>query len=277
MGTSVSWTGWPLFPAWPVSTTPHWASCLGPEGERGRKFLTSSMRMLQYRPPNPAKVFMLKFLIWFLHIPPAHWSTLILLIYIHSIWTKMANELVQVEYLTLKFIFKAKRWTCLFIFFRRTNNNKDVLCMFNYCRYADTPRGEHFSGHSDWIPEHSRGDEPAEFQAANEHLFRPAAHCQHLRGFWKVRSGGTGFNIIPAFSPHQHPPSDPLSESITKERTEVIFQGTLNQDPKDPKAVWEEYQFRCKPGDVYRRPCLISPYHYRLDWLMWFAAFQVSF
>uniref|UniRef100_A0A8D3C447 Lipase maturation factor n=1 Tax=Scophthalmus maximus TaxID=52904 RepID=A0A8D3C447_SCOMX len=62
--------------------------------------------------------------------------------------------------------------------------------------------------------------------------------------------------------------------SITKERTEVIFQGTLSPDPKDPDAVWEEYQFLCKPGDVYRRPCLLSPYHYRLDWLMWFAAFQ---
>lgn len=62
--------------------------------------------------------------------------------------------------------------------------------------------------------------------------------------------------------------------SITKERTEVIFQGTLSQDPKDPEALWEEYQFLCKPGDIYRRPCVISPYHYRLDWLMWFAAFQ---
>ncbi|XP_076025740.1 lipase maturation factor 1 [Genypterus blacodes] len=62
--------------------------------------------------------------------------------------------------------------------------------------------------------------------------------------------------------------------SITKERTEVIFQGTASSDPKDPQAVWEEYQFLCKPGDVYRRPCIVSPYHYRLDWLMWFAAFQ---
>ncbi|KAM3859979.1 lipase maturation factor 1 [Diretmus argenteus] len=62
--------------------------------------------------------------------------------------------------------------------------------------------------------------------------------------------------------------------SITKERTEVIFQGTLSPDPKDPAAVWEEFQFLCKPGDIYRRPCLLSPYHYRLDWLMWFAAFQ---
>ncbi|XP_035256319.1 lipase maturation factor 1 [Anguilla anguilla] len=62
--------------------------------------------------------------------------------------------------------------------------------------------------------------------------------------------------------------------SITKERTEVVFQGTLSSDPADPAALWEEYEFMCKPGGLHRRPCLISPYHYRLDWLMWFAAFQ---
>ncbi|CAM9466079.1 unnamed protein product, partial [Choristocarpus tenellus] len=32
--------------------------------------------------------------------------------------------------------------------------------------------------------------------------------------------------------------------------------------------------FKCKPGDIDRRPCVITPYHYRLDWLLWFAAFQ---
>ncbi|KYO30816.1 lipase maturation factor 1 isoform B [Alligator mississippiensis] len=62
--------------------------------------------------------------------------------------------------------------------------------------------------------------------------------------------------------------------SITKERTEVIIQGTSSLNPNDPAAVWEEYEFKCKPGDLKRRPCLITPYHYRLDWLMWFAAFQ---
>lgn len=36
-----------------------------------------------------------------------------------------------------------------------------------------------------------------------------------------------------------------------------------------------EYEFPCKPGRVDRRPCVITPYHYRMDWLMWFAAFQV--
>ena len=25
------------------------------------------------------------------------------------------------------------------------------------------------------------------------------------------------------------------------------------------------------PGDVRRRPCVVTPYHYRLDWQMWFV------
>ncbi|ELU02414.1 hypothetical protein CAPTEDRAFT_179420 [Capitella teleta] len=62
--------------------------------------------------------------------------------------------------------------------------------------------------------------------------------------------------------------------SITKERTEVVFQGTHSLEPNAPNAEWKDYEFKCKPGNITRRPCLISPYHYRLDWLMWFAAFQ---
>ena len=61
--------------------------------------------------------------------------------------------------------------------------------------------------------------------------------------------------------------------SITKERTEVIFQGTWNTTINS-KTHWQELEFKCKPGRISRRPCVISPYHYRLDWLMWFAAFQ---
>lgn len=65
--------------------------------------------------------------------------------------------------------------------------------------------------------------------------------------------------------------------SVTKERTEVIFKGTNSQSnpvSQSEKPIWHEYEFKCKPGDITRRPCIISPYHYRLDWLMWFAAFQ---
>ncbi|XP_060028663.1 lipase maturation factor 1 isoform X2 [Erinaceus europaeus] len=62
--------------------------------------------------------------------------------------------------------------------------------------------------------------------------------------------------------------------SITRERTEVVLQGTASPNASAPDAEWQEYEFKCKPGGLWRRPCLLSPYHHRLDWLMWFAAFQ---
>ena len=36
--------------------------------------------------------------------------------------------------------------------------------------------------------------------------------------------------------------------SVTKQRTEVVLEGTLAADPDNPKAIWEEYDFKCKPG-----------------------------
>jgi Lipase maturation factor len=59
--------------------------------------------------------------------------------------------------------------------------------------------------------------------------------------------------------------------SIGRERYEIVLEGT-EDDPKDPQARWQEYDFECKPGTPARRPCWISPYHYRLDWQMWFLA-----
>jgi hypothetical protein len=59
--------------------------------------------------------------------------------------------------------------------------------------------------------------------------------------------------------------------SVGRERYEIVLEGTEG-DPRDPGARWIEYEFKCKPGDPERRPCWISPYHYRLDWQMWFLA-----
>jgi hypothetical protein len=59
--------------------------------------------------------------------------------------------------------------------------------------------------------------------------------------------------------------------SVSRERYEVILQGTSDTEI-GPDTVWREYQLECKPGDVTRRPCVVSPYHYRLDWEIWFAA-----
>lgn len=49
------------------------------------------------------------------------------------------------------------------------------------------------------------------------------------------------------------------------------MEGTLDREI-GPTTRWLEYELPCKPGDVQRAPCLITPYHYRLDRQLWFAA-----
>jgi hypothetical protein len=63
--------------------------------------------------------------------------------------------------------------------------------------------------------------------------------------------------------------------SVGRERYEVVLEGTSDAYI-GPDTRWEEYELPCKPGDPGRRPCVISPYHYRLDWQMWFAAMSTA-
>ena len=56
--------------------------------------------------------------------------------------------------------------------------------------------------------------------------------------------------------------------TVTKERIEIVVEGTQDDDPD--AADWREYEFKGKPGDVRRVPRQFAPYHLRLDWLMWF-------
>lgn len=59
--------------------------------------------------------------------------------------------------------------------------------------------------------------------------------------------------------------------SVGRVRSELVIEGTLDAS-LGPTTVWREYEFRAKPGDPLRRPPWLTPYHRRLDWLMWFAA-----
>src|SRR6185369_1421337 len=59
--------------------------------------------------------------------------------------------------------------------------------------------------------------------------------------------------------------------AVGRVRDEIIIEGTDDAAP-GPNSEWKAYELPCKPGDVARRPCVVSPYHYRLDWQMWFAA-----
>jgi hypothetical protein len=58
--------------------------------------------------------------------------------------------------------------------------------------------------------------------------------------------------------------------SVGRERYEIVVEGTNDDDPQG--ATWLAYEFRCKPGRLDRRPCVVAPYQYRIDWQMWFAA-----
>ncbi len=58
--------------------------------------------------------------------------------------------------------------------------------------------------------------------------------------------------------------------TVTADRHELVIEGTLDRDPAT--ATWHAYELPCKPGDLARRPCILGPYHRRLDWLIWFAA-----
>jgi hypothetical protein len=64
--------------------------------------------------------------------------------------------------------------------------------------------------------------------------------------------------------------------SITRQRYEIVIEGT-SAATVSAEAEWREYRFKAKPGDPWRRPRQIAPYHLRLDWLMWFAALSPSY
>ena len=60
--------------------------------------------------------------------------------------------------------------------------------------------------------------------------------------------------------------------SVGSERAEIVIEGR-----EKGSEDWLEYDFKCKPGALEKRPCWISPYHYRLDWLAWFAGLEIGY
>ena len=65
-----------------------------------------------------------------------------------------------------------------------------------------------------------------------------------------------------------------LFGAVGKKRHELIIEGTTDESV-DTHTSWRSYEFKAKPGATDRPLPLISPYHYRLDWQIWFAAMSV--
>jgi hypothetical protein len=116
--------------------------------------------------------------------------------------------------------------------------------------------------------------------AASRSSVQSAARRLTLRAVVGVVLTLSVFPVVNMISPDQRMNAsfDPLRlvntygafGSVEHERHEVVLEGTWD-DPLSGEARWSEYEFPCKPGDPARRPCLVTPYHYRLDWQMWFA------
>ena len=62
--------------------------------------------------------------------------------------------------------------------------------------------------------------------------------------------------------------------SVTRQRYEVIVEGTSDEHPSD-QSVWKGYEFKGRPGETRRVPPQVAPYHLRLDWLMWFLPLSI--
>jgi predicted DCC family thiol-disulfide oxidoreductase YuxK len=59
-----------------------------------------------------------------------------------------------------------------------------------------------------------------------------------------------------------------LFRVMTKSRPEIIIEGSADG------REWLPYEFKWKPGALDRAPGWVAPHQPRLDWQMWFAAFE---
>jgi len=62
--------------------------------------------------------------------------------------------------------------------------------------------------------------------------------------------------------------------SVGKKRYEPIVSIAYAKEGNNNVLEWIEIDFPCKPGSLDRRPCFCAPYHYRLDWNIWFIGFK---
>lgn len=115
-----------------------------------------------------------------------------------------------------------------------------------------------------------------------------ALHGQPSRSMmttaWVVTTTVGFLSIQPVFnliSPHQvmNTSYDPLDlvntygafGTVEKERYNVIFEGTNDENPGD-SAEWKSYIYRGLPIVLDKKPPQIAPYQLHLDWQIWFAS-----
>lgn len=103
-------------------------------------------------------------------------------------------------------------------------------------------------------------------------MFGVAAPLAGLSLFWCARAflpptaDRALTPVLQALQPFHVSSPYGLFATMTTTRPEIVIEGS------DDGREWREYEFKYKPGGLYRRPPWIAPFQPRLDWQMWFAA-----
>jgi predicted DCC family thiol-disulfide oxidoreductase YuxK len=97
-----------------------------------------------------------------------------------------------------------------------------------------------------------------------------AALALFVGGFLVARPFGVRWSVadvaIRSVSSFEIINSYGLFAVMTTTRPEIVVEGSNDGE------TWLPYEFKCKPGDLTRRPAWVAPHQPRLDWQMWFAA-----
>jgi hypothetical protein len=125
---------------------------------------------------------------------------------------------------------------------------------------------------SDLLPQ-GAGDGPAWFAG----MVVAVTALTAVLSWWPVRNMvGRGQLMNYSFNPFHLVNTYGAFGSITRERYEVVIEGTLDASPSS-EAEWREYELIGKPGDPRRRPRQVAPYHLRLDWMLWFVPLSPAY
>ncbi len=94
-------------------------------------------------------------------------------------------------------------------------------------------------------------------------VFREMDRTRRVRGPFDRGWAETGFAWV---APLNSVNGYGLFRVMTTQRPEIVIEVSADG------AVWKEWEFRWKAGNVMRRPQFVEPHMPRLDWQMWFAA-----
>ena len=95
--------------------------------------------------------------------------------------------------------------------------------------------------------------------------------------WWPVRNmASPGQAMNASFNPFRLVNTYGAFGSVGRERIELVIEGT-DAPAVGPDTDWREYRFKGKPDDPRRLPPQVAPYHYRLDWLLWFIPLSPAY